>query len=52
VESSQRPDRRDDHARQAPDEEEIRRFTRDIENALDRLIRLKVRLDPKILAGS
>ena len=34
-----------------PDEEEIRRFSRDIESALGRLIRLKVRLDPKILGG-
>ena len=34
-----------------PDEEEIRRVTRDIESALDRLIRLKVRLDPRILGG-
>ncbi len=34
-----------------PDEEEIRRFTRDIESALNRLIRLKVTLDPRILGG-
>jgi F-type H+-transporting ATPase subunit delta len=34
-----------------PDEEEIRLFSQDIESALSRQIRLKVRLDPKILGG-